>query len=112
MQGNVTAQVRKLQTRMSRHLKHRIVQACGKLLDKTRLSRTRRAIEVKRIKFVHEPDGGISCRFMKAVMWVNGGGIQARILESPYGIASRHTAENKPGIHFDGREGFQFLNGL
>ena len=108
MQRDVTAQVCKLQSCMTCHLKNRVVQTGGKLLDKTRLSRTRRAIEVKRIKFVHEPDGGISCRFMKAVMWVNGGGIQARILESPYGIASRHTAENKSGIHFDGHEGFQF----
>ena len=49
---------------------------------------------------------------MKAVMRVNDGGIQAGILESPYGIASRHPAEDKPSIHFDGREGFQFLNGL
>ena len=108
----MTAQVRKLQTRMSRHLKHRIVQACGKLLDKTRLSRTRRAIEVKRIKFVHEPDGGIPCRFVKAVVRVNGRGIQAGILIAPNLVPGRHSAEDKPRIHFDGREGFQFLNGL
>ena len=112
MQRDVTAQVCKLQSCMTCHLKNRVVQTGGKLLDKARFSRTRRAIEVKRIKFVHEPDGGISCRFMKAVMWVNGGGIQARILESPNLVSGRHAAEDKPGIHFDGHEGFQFLNGL
>ena len=108
MQGNVTAQVSKLQTSVSRHLKNRVVQTRGKLLDETRLSRTRGTVEIQRIKFVHEPDGGIPCRFVKAVVRVNGRGIQAGILESPYGIASRYSAENKSGIHFCWREGFQF----
>ena len=38
MQGNMTTQVSKLQTSMSRHFEHRIVQACGKLLDEARFS--------------------------------------------------------------------------
>ena len=112
MQRDVTAQVCKLQSCMSCHLKNRIVQTCGKLLDEARFSRTRRTVEVQRIKFVHEPDGGIPCRFVKAVVRVNGRGIQAGILIAPNLVPGRHTAENKPGIHFDGREGFQFLNGL
>ena len=108
----MTTQVRELQTSVPRHLKNRIVQTCGKLFDEARLSRTRGTVEIQRIKFVHEPDGGIPCRFVKAVMRVDGRCIQARILVAPYGIASRHSAEDKSGIHFRWREGFQFLNGL
>ena len=29
-------------------------------------------VEVQRIKFVHEPDGGIPCRFVKAVVRIKG----------------------------------------
>ena len=112
MQGNVTAQIRELQTCMSRHLEYRVVQTRGKLFDEARLSRARRTVEIQRIKFVHEPDGGIPCRFVKAVVRVNGRGIQAGILISPNLVSGRHATEDKSSIHFCWREGFQFLNGL
>ena len=112
MQGDMTTQVRELQTSVPRHLKNRIVQTCGKLFDEARLSRTRRTVEIQRIKFVHEPDGGIPCRFVKAVMRINRRGIQTGILIAPNLVASRYATENKSGIHFCWREGFQFLNGL
>ena len=112
MEGDMTAQIRELQTSVSRHLKHGVVQTGGKLFDEARLSRTRRTVEIQRIKFVHEPDGGIPCRFVKAVMRVNGRCIQTGILIAPNLVASRYATENKSGIHFCWREGFQFLNGL
>ena len=112
VQGNMTTQVSELHPSVTSHLENGIVQPSGKLLDKTRLSRTRRTVEIQRIKLVHEPDGGIPCRFVKAVVRVNGRGIQAGILVSPNLVPGRHSAEDKSSIHFCWREGFQFLNGL
>ena len=108
VQGNMTTQVSELHPSVTSHLENGIVQPSGKLLDKTRLSRTRRAVEVQRIKFVHEPDGGIPCRFVKAVVRIKGRGIQTRILISPNLVSGRHATEDKPGIHFCWREDFQF----
>ena len=108
----MTAQVGKLQPSVPRHFKHGVVQPCGKLLDERRLPASSRTIQIQGIKVVHKPDNHIPCRFMKAVMWVDSGGIQAGILESPNLVSCRYAAEDKPSIHFDGREGFQFLNVL
>ena len=80
LQGNMAAQIGKLQSSMPGDFKCGIVQPCGKLLDERRLPASSGAVQIQRIKVMHEPDDHIPCRFMKNVPWINGRGVRTRFL--------------------------------
>ena len=105
----MTAQVGKLQPSVPRHFKHGVVQPGGKLLDERRLPTSRRAVQVQRIKVVHEPDDHIPCRFMENVGRINGWGVRARFLIPFDSFPCRRPRKDLSGIKLHRNEGGQFL---